>query len=89
MWFVYILRSQTNNKLYTGISTDPLARLQKHNEGKGAKYTRTGRPWSLAFVASVGEKGDALREEARIKKLTRAQKLRLVGGTNGGGEGFR
>lgn len=77
-WFVYIIQSTVNGKLYTGITVDLLARLYAHNAGKGAKATRAGRPWLMVYQARVESKGDALREEARIKKLTRDQKLTLL-----------
>lgn len=78
VWFVYILRSTVNDKLYTGISPDPHQRLKKHNAGQGAKATRPGRPWCIVYVEEVGPKGDALRREIAIKKLTREQKLDLI-----------
>jgi len=80
MWYVYILRSEATDKLYTGIALDPKARLAKHNAGKGAKFTRSGRPWRLVYVEPVSEKGDALRRELAIKALSRAAKLRLIEG---------
>ena len=80
VWFVYILRSTVTGKLYTGISPDPQARLEKHNAGKGAKFTRSGRPWVIAYVKEVGSKGDALRRELAIKKLSRSAKLQLIKG---------
>lgn len=79
MWYVYILRSAVTDKLYTGIALDPEARLFKHNAGKGAKFTRTGRPWAVVYVEQAETKGDALRRELAIKALTREAKLRLIG----------
>ena len=76
-WFLYILRTGTF-KLYTGISPDPEARLKKHNSGKGAKFTRVGGPWVIVYLEPVGSKGDALRRERAVKKLSRAQKLQLI-----------
>lgn len=80
-WWVYVLRSDTTGKLYTGISPDPDRRLIEHNTSqKGAKATRAGRPWKIVFRELQGSRGDALRREAVIKKMTRVQKLRLVYG---------
>jgi putative endonuclease len=77
IWYVYVLQSVTG-RLYTGISPDPVSRLAKHNAGKGAKATRAGRPWRIVHQETLGTKGDALRREAAIKRLSRAEKLRLV-----------
>lgn len=78
VWFIYLIQSSVTGRLYTGISTDPEARLQKHNTGKGAKATRAGRPWALVHLEQVETKGEALRREAAIKKLSRTAKLRLI-----------
>lgn len=77
-WVVYILQSTVTGKLYTGMSNDHLKRLRTHNAGKGARFTKTGRPWSLGYVESVASRGDALRREYQIKKLSRAQRLALI-----------
>jgi putative endonuclease len=78
-WYVYVLYSATSEKLYTGISTEPVRRLKEHNEGKGAKATRAGGPWLIVHTETVASKSDALKREAAIKKLSRAEKLKLVG----------
>ncbi|WP_366934071.1 GIY-YIG nuclease family protein [Sulfuricurvum sp.] len=81
---VYILRC-SDGTLYTGISLDPLKRVQEHNaSAKGAKYTRSRRPVSLVYQESCGTKSDALKQEAAIKKLSKIQKEALVTGTKGG-----
>lgn len=76
-YFVYILRC-ADDSLYTGITTDLARRIKAHNEGKGAKYTRSHRPVTLAYQARLPDKSAALREEARIKKLTRAEKEKFI-----------
>ena len=78
-WFIYILYSIRTGKLYTGISKDPRTRLTRHNAGKGAKYTRTGRPWRIVYVEARETRGDAVRREYEIKGLTREEKLLLAG----------
>lgn len=78
-WFIYILYSIRTGKLYTGISKDPQTRLTRHNAGKGAKYTRTGRPWRIVYLETRDTRGEALRREYEIKGLTRAEKLLLAG----------
>lgn len=77
-WFVYILAC-CDGTLYTGCTTDLDRRLQEHNESpRGAKYTRSRRPVKLVFWAPHPDRSAAQREEARIKKLSRAQKLQLI-----------
>lgn len=78
-WYVYVLYSVTTGKLYTGISNSPSKRLEKHNAGKGAKATRVGRPWKIVRVEPMPSKSAALKREAAIKKMKRAEKLVLVG----------
>ncbi|KRW93047.1 hypothetical protein SD51_01630 [Alicyclobacillus tengchongensis] len=68
----------SDGTLYTGYATDVLRRIAMHNEGRGAKYTRGRGPVRLLYVESYPDKGAALRREKSIKRLTRAQKLRLV-----------
>lgn len=64
--------------LYCGCTPDLEARLKAHNEGIGAKYTRGRGPVKLVFRRRAGNKPLALREEARIKRLTRPEKLKLM-----------
>jgi putative endonuclease len=78
-WFVYVLYSVANGRLYTGIALDPHARLEKHNDGKGAKNTRYGRPWLLVYVEKKDSKSEALKREWAIKRMPRKDKLVLVG----------
>jgi putative endonuclease len=78
-WFVYVLYSLTTGKLYTGISTSPARRLEKHNAGTGAKATRVGRPWKIVYCETMSSKSAALKREFAVKQLKRAQKLVLVG----------
>lgn len=78
-WFVYIIQSIVTGRLYTGITTDLDRRLQEHNGGRrGAKATRAGRPWEVAFQAPCSSRSEALKREAHIKSLTRAAKLQLI-----------
>jgi putative endonuclease len=75
-WFVYMVRCR-DNTLYTGITTDISKRISQHNEGKGAKYTAGRRPVDLIFQERCKTRSIALRREAAIKRMTRAQKLAL------------
>ena len=81
-WFVYIVQNQEGT-LYTGITLDPLRRLDEHNgngrlKSRGAKATRVGRPWVFVYLEPVPSNNHALRREYAIKQLTRAKKLLLL-----------
>ena len=79
MLFVYILEC-SDKTLYAGWTNNMEKRLQEHNEGKsGAKYTRGRRPVRLVYREPCPTKSDALKRERAIKKLSRAQKLLLIG----------
>jgi putative endonuclease len=78
-WWVYILYSVSSGRLYTGIAKDPQKRLNKHNAGTGAKFTRYGRPWTIVHKEPSDSHGNALRRERAIKKMTRKQKMILAG----------
>ncbi len=77
-WYVYILRCR-DDTLYTGITNDPQRRLAQHNAGTASKCTRSRRPVELVHLEQANDKPEALRREAAIKKLTRQQKLALIG----------
>lgn len=65
--------------LYTGVASDVARRLREHSDSKrGAKYLRSRGPLTLRFEQTVGDRGRALRLEARVKKLARADKERLI-----------
>lgn len=77
-WKVYILCC-SDGTYYTGITTDIDRRLEEHNTGKGAKYTRSRTPVQLEEYKLFKDRSDATKEELRIKKLTRAKKELLIG----------
>lgn len=77
MYFVYIVKCR-DETYYTGYTNNIEKRLKAHNEGKGAKYTRSRGPVELVYWESYEEKGDALSREYAIKKLTRKQKEKLI-----------
>ena len=83
MYYVYILRC-ADGTLYTGYTDDVERRLRAHNSGKGAKYTRSRRPVALAYAEEWPDKSAALKREAAIKQLRRADKLALIAEKNGG-----
>ena len=74
---VYLL-SCADGSLYCGWTTDVERRLREHRAGTASRYTRSRRPLELAAVVPVVDRSAALREEARIKRLPREAKLRLV-----------
>ena len=76
-WYVYMLRCG-DGSLYTGSTTDVERRLREHQGGTGARYTRSRPPVTLAY-AEAPDRSAAQRREAAIKKLPRAQKLKLIG----------
>jgi putative endonuclease len=76
--FVYLLRC-ADGTLYCGWSTDPQRRLEQHQSGAASRYTRVRRPVELVWSAEFEDRSAALREEARIKRLTRAEKRALIG----------
>lgn len=63
--------------LYTGWTSDLPRRLRAHRTGRGAKYTRGRGPLTLAYTQCLDTKGEALRREAQLKALSRAEKLAL------------
>ena len=69
-----------DNSLYTGITNDVVARITQHNKGKGAKYTRSRCPVSLVYTECAESRGEALKREIQIKKMTLSEKRRLVAG---------
>jgi putative endonuclease len=78
-WYLYLLRSR-DGSLYTGISNDVARRLEAHRRGRGARYLRGRGPLVLARKLRVGSRGDALRVERRVKRLSRDGKQRLIAG---------
>lgn len=77
MNYVYILTC-SDGTLYTGWTNDIEKRVKVHNEGKGAKYTKARRPVTLSYTESFETKSEAMKREAAIKKLSRAEKLKLI-----------
>jgi putative endonuclease len=76
-WTVYVARCH-DGTLYTGVTTDPERRLAEHNSGCGASYTRSRVPVVLVYWEPAPDRSCALRRERAIKRLTRAQKEKLV-----------
>jgi putative endonuclease len=80
LYWLYLLECR-DGSLYTGIARDVEARLREHGDGaRGAKYLKGRAPLVVVFRRAVGDRGRAQRLEHRVKKLPRAQKLRLIAG---------
>ena len=82
MVVVYLLRC-ADDSLYCGWTNDIDRRVAAHCAGKASRYTRTRRPVELAAVIPVDDRSAALREEARIKRLPRRAKLKLIESSRG------
>jgi len=77
MWQVYIVKC-SDGKLYTGITKCLKRRLAQHNSGNGGRFTKFRSPVKLVYHRRVLNRSFALINEARIKKLSREEKLALV-----------
>lgn len=78
IWGVYIIQSQPLGLLYTGVTTHPGRRVEIHNEGRGAKFTKGKGPWVLVHWERCGSQSLSLKREYEIKQMTKAQKLALI-----------
>jgi len=76
-WFVYMLEC-ADGSLYTGVSNDLAKRVDIHNTGKGAKYTRSRLPVKLVYSETAPDKSEALKKEIKMKQLSRVEKLNLI-----------
>ena len=84
-YWVYIVEA-SDGTYYTGITTDIRRRMFEHNNtARGPKYTRSRRPVGLCYHRLYSGKSAALKEEARIKNLTRKQKIYLIESNEGMG----
>jgi putative endonuclease len=76
--WVYLLRC-SDGSLYTGWTVDLERRLARHRAGTASRYTASRLPVELAHAIRMPDRTAARREEARIKRLSRADKLALLG----------
>ena len=86
-WCVYMILC-SDDTLYTGITCDVVRRYRQHAQKQGAKYFRGRSPKSLVYVESGHDHGSAARREIIIKKLSRGDKLQLIGSIHNQIEGF-
>ena len=75
--WVYLLRCR-DSSLYCGWTNDLDRRMTAHAAGRASRYTRSRLPVTLAAALPMPDRGAALREEARVKRLTRREKLALA-----------
>ena len=75
--YVYLVRC-ADDSLYCGWTTDLEGRIRAHNEGTGAKYTKSRRPVELVYVEEYEDRHVALSREWHIKRLRRKEKLLLL-----------
>ena len=79
-WSVYLVEC-VDGSLYCGIAVNVDARVRRHNAGRGAKYTRSRLPVRLRWqTVIISGKGEAMRVEYRVKRLSRPQKELLIRG---------
>jgi putative endonuclease len=67
-----------DDSFYTGYTNDLQERTKQHENGKGAKYTRSHRPKRVAYVEVFGSRSSAMKREKEIKKLSHQQKQDLI-----------
>ncbi len=79
--YTYMVKC-SDGTLYTGWTTDLEHRVKAHNDGEGAKYTRSRRPVELVYYEEYTTKAEAMKREYSIKQLTRKQKEKLIENKN-------
>lgn len=77
--YVYIVQC-ADGSLYTGYTVDLERRVNTHNAGRGAKYTRSRLPVRLVYSEKLPSISDAMKRERAIKRLKREKKFALIGG---------
>lgn len=77
MNYTYIVECR-DGSFYTGWTTDIERRVTAHNEGRGAKYTRSRRPVKLVYYESFRTKEEAMKREYAIKQMPRLKKEQLI-----------
>lgn len=80
IYYTYLLEC-SDGTLYCGYTNDVAARVKTHSEGKGAKYTKSRLPVRAVYVEEHATKHEAMSREGKIKRLSRAEKLRLIEGS--------
>jgi putative endonuclease len=78
MFYVYILASDRNGTLYTGMTNNIAARIELHRTGHGSEFVKRYRVHRLVYVETHDDPSNAILREKQIKKWNRAWKLRLI-----------
>lgn len=83
-WYVYLLRC-ADDSLYAGICIDLQRRLMEHNHDnkKAARYTRVRRPVEMVYHEPCSDRAHASQREYQLKKMSRQQKLLMIGSGSG------
>ncbi len=76
-FYTYIILTE-NNTLYCGYTDNPKDRYEKHKAGIAAKYTRANKPLKMVYLKEFDSKSEAMKEEYRIKQLSKKQKEELI-----------
>lgn len=79
MNYTYIVRCK-DDSLYCGWTNNLEKRIESHNAGTGAKYTKSRRPVELVYYETFDTKEEAMSREYAIKQLTRGEKMKLIEG---------
>jgi putative endonuclease len=77
MYYVYILKSKKNNKLYKGFTNDLKRRIKEHNLGKST-FTKNNGPWQLIYYEAFISKNDAQREELFLKSGKGRKRIKFL-----------
>jgi putative endonuclease len=76
-YYCYLLLCN-DNTLYCGYTNDLAKRIETHNKGKGAKYTKKRLPVKLVYSEVFDTKSEAMKREYQIKQLSRAEKIKII-----------
>jgi len=76
-WHIYIIKCK-DGVFYTGITNNLARRVKAHNSGNGCRFTKYRAPVKLVHSEACLTRSDALKREARIKRLRRKEKLKLI-----------
>ena len=78
-YYIYVILT-ADKTFYCGYTDDVEKRFEVHKSGKGAKYTRSHKPLKIVYTACFDTKSEAMKEECRIKSMSREQKVEFVNG---------
>lgn len=67
-----------DGSFYTGYTKNIDLRIKLHENGNGAKYTKSHKPKKIVYIECFGSRGEAMKRELQIKKLSHEQKLKLA-----------